>query len=152
MRAPGAANVGVAPDACFPILAADAMKVLSLQTGSGTDFINITDYVRAVVHELGLREGAVTIFVPHTTAGITINENADPDVVRDLTTTLDRLVPWRGDYHHGEGNSAAHIKASLMGSSVRVLVSDGRLQLGTWQGVYFCEFDGPRQREVWLGA
>ena len=92
------------------------------------------------------------MFVPHTTAGVTINENADPDVVRDLTTALDRLVPWRGDYRHGEGNSAAHIKASLMGSSVRVLVSAGRLQLGTWQGVFFCEFDGPRQRTVWIGT
>ena len=128
------------------------MKVLSVSTGSRTDFINITAFVQDAVHALNLRDGTVTVFVPHTTAGITINENADPDVVRDVTTALDRLVPWRGDYHHSEGNSAAHIKASLMGSSVRVLVSGGRLQLGTWQGIFLCEFDGPRQREVWVGG
>ena len=128
------------------------MKVLSISTGSRTDFVNITDLVQDAARELGVRAGALTVFVPHTTAGITINENADPDVVHDITTALDRLVPWRGDYHHGEGNSAAHIKASLMGSSVRVLVSGGRLQLGTWQGIYFCEFDGPRPREIWVSA
>ncbi len=128
------------------------MKVLSLQTGGRTDFINITNRVQEAARELEVRDGYLTVFIPHTTAGITLNEKADPDVVRDLTTALDRLVPWRGDYHHGEGNSAAHIKASLMGSSVRVLVSEGRLQLGTWQGLYFCEFDGPRQREVWISA
>ena len=128
------------------------MKVLSISTAGRTEFLNLTVLVQAAVRELGVREGSVTVFVPHTTAGVTINENADPDVVRDLTTALDRLVPWRGDYRHGEGNSAAHIKASLMGSSVRVLVSAGRLQLGTWQGVFFCEFDGPRQRTVWIGT
>ena len=128
------------------------MKVLSISTSGRTDFINITASIQAALRDLGVREGSVTVFVPHTTAGITINENADPDVVRDLTTSLERLVPWRGDYHHGEGNSAAHLKASLMGSSVRVLVSEGRLQLGTWQGIFFCEFDGPRQREVWIGT
>jgi len=128
------------------------MKVLSINTGGCTAFVNITALVAEAARELGVREGALTVFVPHTTAGVTINENADPDVVRDITTALDRLVPWRGDYQHGEGNSAAHIKASLMGSSVRVLVSSGRLQLGTWQGVFFCEFDGPRQREVWVGG
>ena len=128
------------------------MKVLSISTGGRTEFVNITALVAEAARELGVREGSVTVFVPHTTAGITINENADPDVVRDITTALDRLVPWRGDYHHGEGNSAAHLKASLLGSSVRILVSAGRLQLGTWQGVFFCEFDGPRQREVWVGT
>ena len=128
------------------------MKDLSLNTGGRTPYINITSLVQDAARELGIREGSVTVIVPHTTAGITINENADPDVVRDITTALDRLVPWRGDYQHGEGNSAAHIKASLRGSSVRVLVSGGRLQLGAWQGLYFCEFDGPRHREVWVGA
>jgi secondary thiamine-phosphate synthase enzyme len=128
------------------------MKVLSVNTGGRTEFVNITARVAEAARELGLREGALTVFVPHTTAGVTINENADPDVMRDITIALDRLVPWRGDYQHSEGNSAAHIKASLMGSSVRVLVSAGRLQLGTWQGVFFCEFDGPRQREVWVGG
>ena len=126
------------------------MKVLSISTGSRTDFVNITGLIQDAARELGVRDGALSVFVPHTTAGITINENADPDVVRDITTALDRLVPWRGDYHHGEGNSAAHIKASLMGSSIRVLVSGDRLLLGTWQGIYFCEFDGPRQREIWV--
>ena len=126
------------------------MKVLSISTGNRTDLVNVTGLVQDAARELGVRDGALTVFVPHTTAGITINENADPDVVRDITTALDRLVPWRGDYHHGEGNSAAHIKASLMGSSVRVLVNGGHLQLGTWQGIYFCEFDGPRHREVWV--
>lgn len=128
------------------------MKVLSLTTGGRTEFINITQLVQDAARELDIRDGSVNVFVPHTTAGITINENADPDVVRDMTAALDRQVPWRGDYHHGEGNSAAHIKASLMGSSVRVLVNASRLQLGTWQGIYFCEFDGPRQREVWIGV
>ena len=127
------------------------MKVLSINTCSRTDFVNITALVQDTARELGMHDGVLTVFIPHTTAGITINENADPDVVHDITTALDRLVPWRGDYHHGEGNSAAHIKACLLGSSVRVLVSDGRLQLGTWQGIYFCEFDGPRQRKIWVG-
>ena len=99
---------------------------------------------------LGLKDGAVTVFVPHTTAGVTINENADPDVVSDMIAALERMVPWEAGYAHGEGNAAAHVKASLMGSSVRVLVEDGALQLGTWQGIYFCEFDGPRQRQVWI--
>jgi secondary thiamine-phosphate synthase enzyme len=89
--------------------------------------------------------------VPHTTAGITINENADPDVTADLQAALDRMVPWEAGYRHGEGNAAAHVKASLMGSSVRVLVDGGRLRLGTWQAIYLCEFDGPREREVWVG-
>jgi secondary thiamine-phosphate synthase enzyme len=126
------------------------MKVLSISTHGRTDFINITAAVQTAVRELGLRDGALTVFVPHTTAGITLNENADPDVVTDMVAALERLVPWRGDYRHGEGNSAAHLKASLLGSSVRVLVRDGQLQLGTWQGLYFCEFDGPRRREIWV--
>ncbi len=82
---------------------------------------------------------------------MTINENADPDVIRDLDTVLDKMVPWRDGYRHAEGNTAAHMKASLMGASVRVLVEAGRLQLGTWQGLFFCEFDGPRSRKVWIG-
>ena len=99
---------------------------------------------------MGMQDGVVTVFVPHTTAGVTINENADPDVVADITTSLDGLVPWSAGYRHSEGNSAAHVKASLMGSSVQVVVSEGRLALGTWQSVYFCEFDGPRHRKVWV--
>jgi len=90
------------------------------------------------------------VFVPHTTAGITINENADPAVVRDITAVLERLVPWKGKYAHMEGNSAAHVKAGLMGFCETVLIENGRLALGTWQSLYFCEFDGPRTRKVWV--
>lgn len=127
------------------------MKQVAIRTQGRTQFVDITSHVQAAVADLGLRDGTVTVFVPHTTAGITINEHADPDVVRDLQAVLDRLVPWSGGYAHDEGNAAAHVKASLMGSSVRVLVSGGRLRLGTWQGVFLCEFDGPREREVWVG-
>lgn len=127
------------------------MKTLEIETGSRTQFVAITALVQTAVRELGLRDGAVTVFVPHTTAGVTINENADPDVVADMAMALDRMVPWAAGYAHDEGNAAAHVKASLMGSSVRVLVESGRLRLGTWQGIYFCEFDGPRTRTVWVG-
>ena len=128
----------------------ETMKQISVQTKSRSEFVDITRQVQAVIDGLGLKDGAVTVFVPHTTAGITINEHADPDVVSDIMTVLDRVVPWSADYRHGEGNSAAHVKAGLMGSSVRVIVSGGRLALGTWQGIFFCEFDGPRRREVWV--
>lgn len=131
---------------------ASHMKHFSVRTGVRTQFVDITGEVQKAVAGLGLGDGSVTVFVPHTTAGITINENADPDVVADMAMALERMVPWSAGYAHGEGNAAAHVKASLMGSSVRILVSGGRLQLGTWQGVYLCEFDGPRQREVWVGG
>lgn len=127
------------------------MKSLALRTRSRTEFLDITAKVQAAVSELGMRSGSVTVFVPHTTAGVTINENTDPDVTADMAAGLEAFVPWSGRYRHAEGNSAAHIKASLMGASVRVLVEDGRLQLGTWQAVYFCEFDGPRTRQIWVG-
>ncbi len=126
------------------------MKRYPVTTRRRTEFVPVTDLVQAAVRDLGLRDGVVTVFVPHTTAGITINENADPDVVRDLITALERLVPWEGDWAHDEGNAAAHVKASLMGSSVRVPVEEGRLRLGTWQGIFLCEFDGPRTRELWV--
>ncbi|MCO6400633.1 MAG: YjbQ family protein [Verrucomicrobia bacterium] len=129
------------------------MKKVSLKTDARTQFREITREVQAALAELGVREGAVTVFVPHTTAGVTINEHADPDVVRDVAHTLDRLVPWNDpSYRHAEGNSAAHAKAMMMGSSARILVEGGKLQLGTWQGIFFCEFDGPRTREVWIAA
>jgi secondary thiamine-phosphate synthase enzyme len=128
------------------------MITLTVKTGRRTEFADITAEVQAAVVALGVKDGAVTVFVPHTTAGITINENADPDVTADITSALEKLVPWRGDYAHGEGNSAAHVKASLMGSSARVLVEGSRLKLGTWQAIYLCEFDGPRTRSVWVGA
>jgi len=131
----------------------DIMAVkLTVKTGGRTDFIEITDEVRRAVEELVVDEGVVTVFVPHTTAGVTINEHADPDVMADMELALDRIVPWAGGYRHGEGNSAAHVKASLMGSSARVIVEGGRLQLGTWQGIFLCEFDGPRTRTVLIHA
>jgi secondary thiamine-phosphate synthase enzyme len=128
------------------------MKHISVSTRGRTQFADITQEVQDAAAALGVREGVVTVFVPHTTAGITINEHADPDVMRDLGAALDRMVPWSAGYAHDEGNAAAHVKASLMGSSVRVPVSGGRLRLGTWQGVFLCEFDGPRERSVWVAA
>ncbi len=124
------------------------MPDFSCPTRGKADFVDITGLVADVVGESDVADGIVHVFVPHTTAGITINENADPDVVRDMKVALDRIVPDRGDYRHAEGNSPAHVKASLMGSSVMVPISGGRLILGTWQGIYLCEFDGPRTRRV----
>lgn len=128
-----------------------AFQKLPVRTREHTQLVDVTDLVRREVRAAGLREGVVTLFVPHTTAGITIQENADPDVARDLIVALERAVPWEsGDYRHSEGNTAAHVKASLMGSSAQVFVHDGDLALGTWQAIYFCEFDGPRSRELWM--
>ena len=126
------------------------MKQFSLQTQSRTDFIKIDQQVAEMVRESGLNDGIATVFIPHTTAGITINENADPDVTTDLELVLDRVVPWDAGYRHVEGNTAAHAKASMMGSSVQVIIEGGQLKMGTWQSLYFCEFDGPRTREVWV--
>jgi len=128
------------------------MISFNVPTKQQAHFVDITSQVQKAVDEAKIQDGAVIVFVPHTTAGITINENADPSVQRDILHHLDKMVPQAGDYHHGEGNSPAHIKASLMGSSVTLLVSGGRLALGTWQGIYFCEFDGPRNRKVWVKA
>ena len=126
------------------------MKNFSIQTRSRTDFVNIDRQVAEIVKESVIEEGVITVFIPHTTAGITINENADPDVMTDMEQVLDRIVPWDAGYKHFEGNTAAHAKASMMGSSARIIVSGGQLQLGTWQSLYFCEFDGPRTRQVWV--
>ncbi len=128
------------------------MIELHVSSRRRSEMIPITEAVAGAAERLGVRDGWVTVFVPHTTAGVTINENADPDVAEDLLRALDRAVPWSGDYAHDEGNAAAHVKASLMGSSVRVPVEGGRLRLGTWQGVFFCEFDGPRRRSIWVAA
>ena len=128
------------------------MNKLSVQTNSRSDLIDITAQIQQWVRENSLSDGIVTVFVPHTTAGVTINENADPDVVSDMKMVLDRIVPWTGGYRHAEGNTAAHVKASMMGSSVQVIVENGSLCLGTWQSIYFCEFDGPRSRNVWIQA
>ncbi|MBT3191980.1 MAG: YjbQ family protein [Verrucomicrobia bacterium] len=126
------------------------METLNVPTRSRTHFVDITREVQAAAERLGIRDGVVTVFVPHTTAGVTINENADPDVTADMELVLDRMVPWTGGYAHGEGNTAAHVKSSMMGPSLQVLIESGRLLLGTWQSIYFCEFDGPRTRKVWV--
>ncbi|NPV91393.1 MAG: YjbQ family protein [Firmicutes bacterium] len=126
------------------------MRRLELKTQKRTQFIDITSKVAEAVRSSGVQDGFCYVFVPHTTAALTINEHADPSVARDLELALERLAPWNGRYEHREGNSAAHIKASLLGSSQWVCVENSRLQLGTWQGIFFCEFDGPRQRQVWI--
>jgi len=116
------------------------------------DFYNITPQVREATAKSGVESGIVVIYCPHTTAGITINENADPDVVRDLLIGLDKAFPDRAEFRHAEGNSAAHLKASAMGSSVTVAIDAGKLVLGTWQGIYFCEFDPPRNRKFYVSV
>ncbi|MBS1251515.1 MAG: hypothetical protein MAG451_00548 [Anaerolineales bacterium] len=127
------------------------MESLSVSTGSKTEFVDITSQVQDAVTEAGVEEGVCYVFVPHTTAGITVNENWDPNVERDILLTLDNHIAPRDSRHrHAEGNSPAHIKASLMGSSVTVFVEGGRLQLGRWQGIFLGEFDGPRRRNVWV--
>jgi len=124
---------------------------IEVTTGSRAEFIDITNRISDELKKTGVLNGTCNVYMPHTTAGLTINENADPDVVRDMLAGLTRLVPMKGDYRHAEGNSDAHIKASLMGFSLMVPVIDGHLALGTWQGIYFCEFDGPRNRHVLVG-
>jgi secondary thiamine-phosphate synthase enzyme len=123
---------------------------ISLSTGSRSQFLDITARVQEVISREKVNDGLALVWVPHTTAGLTVNENADPEVVRDIMASLDKKFPRDDGYAHSEGNSAAHIKSSLMGCSQALIVKDGRLALGTWQGLYFCEFDGPRKREVWV--
>ncbi|MEN6327969.1 MAG: secondary thiamine-phosphate synthase enzyme YjbQ [Syntrophomonas sp.] len=124
---------------------------VKLQTGRHQQMLDITAQVQDIVTLEGIAEGFVQVYCPHTTAAVTINENADPDVVHDILMRLDEMYPWQhpGD-KHGEGNSAAHLKASTIGASEMVPVSNGRLRLGTWQGIYFCEFDGPRSRTFYV--
>ena len=125
------------------------MDTFTVQTRRRNEFVEITEQVRLSLERAGVRDGIGVVYCPHTTAAITINENADPDVVHDMLLWLERAVPKeQPGFRHGEGNSDSHLKASLVGSSATVLVEDGRLVLGRWQGVYFCEFDGPRQRTV----
>ncbi len=123
---------------------------VSVNTSKHTQMLDITDRIRKAVTESGVRSGICTVFVPHTTAGVTINENSDPHVVLDMTAALDKIVPWDGDYRHAEGNAAAHLKASMTGSSVQIIIEEGRLLLGMWQAVWFCEYDGPRSRSVYV--
>lgn len=128
------------------------MLTFSLQTPRRVVFVDITGEVERARRELELAEGALVVYVPHTTAGVTVNENADPSVRADMEMTLKRMVPEELPYMHGEGNADAHVKASLMGASVTIPVAAGRLCLGTWQGIYFAEFDGPRRRQVHIVA
>ena len=126
------------------------LQELQIRTPSHACLVDITDQVQTLLTRSGMREGVCVVYVPHTTAGVTINENADPTVRSDLLKALEQIVPWRNNYEHDEGNAAAHVKASMMGSSASILVSGGRLRLGTWQGIYLAEFDGPRTRQVWV--
>jgi len=128
------------------------MHQFTVKTHAKVELLDITERVRSAFAQQYVKDGLCHVFIPHTTAGITINENADPAVVQDLLKELNRMVPFDDDYAHGEGNSAAHIKASLMGFSVAVPVEGGQLVLGTWQGIYLCEFDGPRSRRVVVTA
>ena len=124
------------------------MKTVSVKTSNRYELIDITRLINQIVRESKIKNGLAFCFIPHTTAAITINENADPDVKRDLLYKLEKEIPQVDGYHHAEGNSDAHLKASLFGFSEQVLIENGQLVLGTWQGIYFCEFDGPRTRKL----
>ena len=126
------------------------MEEFKIKSSSRSQLIDITDEVRRAVNASGVGEGSCLVFVPHTTAAVTINEGADPAVRRDIEAELDKVIPWTGGYSHAEGNAAAHIKTALVGSSETIPVSGGSLVLGTWQAVFFCEFDGPRNRRVYV--
>ena len=128
------------------------MKVISIQTHSHTEMTDITSSVQKLIREEKIESGVCLVYTPHTTAAVTINENADPDVPRDMLAALDRAVPLSANYRHAEGNSAAHVKSSLVGASELVIIENGRLVLGTWQSIFFCEFDGPRTRKVIVKA
>ena len=126
------------------------IQTVQVKSSRRTDFIDITHTVQEVIQKSGVGEGVCHLFIPHTTAAVTINENADPSVTRDILMMLNKLIPSEDDYRHLEGNSPAHIKSSLLGCSETVLVESGKLVLGTWQGIFFCEFDGPRSRKVYV--
>lgn len=126
------------------------LKELSIPTHSRTELVNVDREVMDAVRESGVQEGICHLWVPHTTAGVTVNENADPSVVRDILYETEKVIPFQDGYHHTEGNSAAHIKSSLFGPSICLVVTGGRLLLGTWQSIYFCEFDGPRRRRMFV--
>jgi secondary thiamine-phosphate synthase enzyme len=126
------------------------MITLPVKTRSKTEFVDITADVREAVGKESISDGICMIYVPHTTAAVTINESADPSVKSDILMVLNDTVPWKADYRHAEGNSPAHVKSSLVGASELVAIADGKLVLGTWQGIFFCEFDGPRSRKVYL--
>lgn len=126
------------------------MEAFSVATNSRTQLVDITGDIRKIAKAAKIKDGILQVFVPHTTAGITVNEGADPDVKEDILATLNKLIPFEGRYRHLEGNAPAHVKASIVGNSLALQVEDGELALGTWQSVYLCEFDGPRHRKVWV--
>jgi secondary thiamine-phosphate synthase enzyme len=126
------------------------MEKFTIHSVDRTSIIDITQQIQLIVKESGIKDGVCYVFIPHTTAGVTINENADPDVKSDMLMEINKVIPFNDSYRHIEGNSAAHIKASLFGNSETIFLKEGRLQLGTWQGIFFCEFDGPRTRKVWV--
>ena len=126
------------------------MNTIEIRTKSRQEFVDLTAEVGRLVAASGVKDGICVVAVPHTTAGVTVNENADPDVRADMDVALRRIVPDSLPYAHGEGNSPAHIKASLVGSSTSLVVEGGKIRLGTWQGIFFCEFDGPRTRRAWV--
>jgi secondary thiamine-phosphate synthase enzyme len=126
------------------------MNSIEVRTRGREDFVDLTAEVERLVAASGIKDGLCVVAVPHTTAGVTVNENADPDVRADLAMALRKIVPDALPYAHGEGNSPAHVRASLVGSSATLMVEGGRLRRGTWQGIYFCEFDGPRTRQAWV--
>lgn len=124
------------------------LKKIEIITNNQTEFIEITNNINKIIKENNIVDGICTIFIPHTTAAVTINENADPDVKHDMIKELNKIVPFEDNYRHFEGNAAAHIKSSIMGFSESIIIDNGSLVLGTWQGIYFCEFDGPRKRKI----
>ncbi|MCP4724098.1 MAG: YjbQ family protein [bacterium] len=124
------------------------IREFTVSTGDRVQLINIDNEVNTIISSSGIKNGICTVFVPHTTAGVTINENADPDVGRDIKMELNKIIPFNDGYMHSEGNSAAHIKSSLVGASETVIIDNGRSVMGTWQSLFFCEFDGPRRRRV----
>jgi secondary thiamine-phosphate synthase enzyme len=126
------------------------MDIVRVKTDRRTQLVDVTPKVQRIVSESGVASGVCHIYVPHTTAAVMINEHADPDVATDLEGVFDRLVPKAGPYRHSEGNTDSHAKASLVGASQMIFVEGGKLALGTWQGVFFCEFDGPRERKMWV--
>ncbi|MGE4193873.1 MAG: secondary thiamine-phosphate synthase enzyme YjbQ [Pseudodesulfovibrio sp.] len=126
------------------------MEILEIRTHEREELADITGAVRRMISANGWSDGALLLYCPHTTGAVTVNEGADPDVVRDIVVNMRKLVPHRGDYRHAEGNSDAHIKSSLFGCDQTVIVEGGNLMLGTWQKIYFCEFDGPRTRKLWV--
>jgi secondary thiamine-phosphate synthase enzyme len=126
------------------------MEVLRVKTQRRTQFVDVTDLVARAVAKAGVSSGICYVYVPHTTAGVTINEHFDPDVATDLEGVFERLVPRTGPYRHAEGNSDSHAKAVLTGGAQMIFVDGGKLMLGQWQGVFFCEFDGPRERKLWV--